>query len=194
MRYERAAQLRIRQANLYRSPSPPTSRPTNLSSRSRTQHPSTQTLDNHRAGLAMAPPTFDPNGRTGARDRRMRAHAALITIGNSPDGPVMLDLEACGLVTSQARRMSRGLARSAALELAVSPVADELDVIVVGCDPLVPPSGTLSRIQQLRTIDEALALIAGALQATGRALASEAVDHLLGSVRGGGSDPGRPRS
>ena len=119
---------------------------------------------------------------------------ALITIGNSPDGPVMLDLEACGLVTiAGTPDEARGLARSAALELAVSPVADELDVIVVGCDPLVPPSGTLSRIQQLRTIDEALALIAGRTEATGRAL-DDAKQSTAFSARSasGGSDPWAP--
>jgi DNA-binding SARP family transcriptional activator len=96
---------------------------------------------------------------------------ALISIGRSPDGPVMLDLEACGLVIiSGTTEEARGLARSAALELAVSPVADEVDVIVVGEQPLVTASLTLPRLQLVRTINEALAIVAARAGASGRAL------------------------
>lgn len=119
---------------------------------------------------------------------------ALITIGNSPDGPVMLDLEACRLVAiTGAPDEARGLARSAVLELAVSPLADELDIIYVGTDPLLAPSRTLSRIQHLRTFDDALALITARAEATGRAL-----DHARQSTTfaarcaNGGSDPWAP--
>ncbi|HEY3673049.1 MAG TPA: LysM peptidoglycan-binding domain-containing protein [Acidimicrobiia bacterium] len=96
---------------------------------------------------------------------------ALVTIGNSPDGPVMLDLEACGLVTiTGTADEARGLARSAALELAVSPIADELDVLVVGEDPLVLPSGTLNRVKHVRTISDVVALVAEQAHASIRAL------------------------
>ncbi len=50
---------------------------------------------------------------------------AVATIGRGPDGPVMLDLEACGLVCIDGSTTeARALARSIALELAVSPIAD----------------------------------------------------------------------
>jgi DNA-binding SARP family transcriptional activator/LysM repeat protein len=101
---------------------------------------------------------------------------ALVTIGASPDGPVMLDLEACGLVTITGTRAdARGLASSATLELAVSPLADELDIITVGDTPLVAPSSTLPRVRHVTTLDEAIALVAGSVQATGKALDAAAL-------------------
>jgi DNA-binding SARP family transcriptional activator len=96
---------------------------------------------------------------------------ALITIGTSPDGAVMLDLEACGLVTiTGTRKRARGLARSATLELAVSQLADELDIITVGDTPLVAPSSTLPRVRHVTATDEAIALVARSVQAIGKAL------------------------
>jgi DNA-binding SARP family transcriptional activator len=97
---------------------------------------------------------------------------ALITIGSSPDGgPVMLDLEACGLTTiTGTPDEARGLVRSAALELAVSPVADELDIVLVGDDPLLPATPTLRQLTHVRTISDAIALMVGPAAATGRAL------------------------
>ena len=57
---------------------------------------------------------------------------ALVTIGRSPDGPVMIDLEACGLACiAGSPAEARALARSVALELTVSPIADSLEVLVV---------------------------------------------------------------
>jgi DNA-binding SARP family transcriptional activator len=101
---------------------------------------------------------------------------ALITIGASPDGPVMLDLEACGLVTiTGTREQARGLARSATLELAVSRLADELDVITVGDAPLVATSSTLPRVRHVTTLDDATALVARSVQATGKALDAAAL-------------------
>jgi DNA-binding SARP family transcriptional activator len=101
---------------------------------------------------------------------------ALVTIGTSPDGPVMLDLEACGLVTiAGARDDARGLARSATLELAVSQLADELDIITVGDTPLVAPSSTLPRVRHVTTLDQAIALVAKSVQATGKALDAAAL-------------------
>jgi DNA-binding SARP family transcriptional activator/LysM repeat protein len=101
---------------------------------------------------------------------------ALITIGASPHGPVMLDLDACGIVTiTGTRAEARGLARSATLELAVSSVADELDIITVGDTPLVAPSATLPRVRHATTFDDAVALVARPAQATGKALDAAAL-------------------
>jgi DNA-binding SARP family transcriptional activator len=119
---------------------------------------------------------------------------ALITIGTSPQGPVMLDLEACGLVTiSGTPDQARALARSAALELAVSPVADELDVVTVGATPLVAPSNTLTRLKHVQTVGEALALVGGPAQATAKALDDAAVATTFQArCANHGSDPWAP--
>jgi DNA-binding SARP family transcriptional activator len=119
---------------------------------------------------------------------------ALITIGNSPDGPVMLDLEACGLVViTGTAEEACGLARSAALELGVSPIADELDVFVVGEDPLVLPSGTLNRVKHIRTIVDAVALVDARARASNRALddASQPTTFTARCMNDG-SDPWAP--
>jgi DNA-binding SARP family transcriptional activator/LysM repeat protein len=119
---------------------------------------------------------------------------ALITIGNSPDGPVMLDLEACGIVTiSGTPDQVQGLARSATLELAVSPVADELDIVTVGDVPLVAPTATLTRVQHTCTVDEAIAIIGGPAQATAKALKDAALATTFQArCTNHGSDPWSP--
>jgi DNA-binding SARP family transcriptional activator len=119
---------------------------------------------------------------------------ALSSIGDSPDGPVMIDLEACGVVTiTGPPDEARGLARSAALELAVSPVADELDIILVGANPLIAPSPTHGRVRQVRTIDDAVALIARLAEATGRGLDDAALATTFAArCANHGSDPWTP--
>jgi hypothetical protein len=119
---------------------------------------------------------------------------ALITIGASPDGSVMLDLEACGLVTiTGTLEEARGLARSAVLELAVSPAADELDIVTVGDTPLIAPSATLSRVHHMTTLDDAVDIIGGPVRATGKALNDAALATTFQARCGNhGSDPWTP--
>ena len=82
---------------------------------------------------------------------------ALATIGRGPDGPVMLDLEACGLTcVTGSPADARALARSVALELTVSTIADSLEVLVVGADGLLQTSEAAPRLRVLDTLDTAI--------------------------------------
>jgi len=96
---------------------------------------------------------------------------ALATIGRGPDGPVMVDLEACGLACiAGAPAQARALARSVALELAVSPIADSLEVLMVGEQGLLSTSDAVPRLRVLDTLDAALDALDQQVRAIDRAL------------------------
>ena len=96
---------------------------------------------------------------------------AVATIGRGPDGPVMLDLEACGLVCIDGSTTeARALARSIALELAVSPIADTLEVLLVDGEALLRPSDAAPRLRVVDSVDAALDIVAKQVGAIDHAL------------------------
>ena len=111
----------------------------------------TPAVDDHTTGMGLAPRS--PRAADEAARHRARVCApmpAATTVGHDDAGPLMLDLEACGLVAiTGPGDEARGLARSSVIELSTSPLADVLDVVVVqtpGTPPLVPPgSGQRTR-------------------------------------------------
>ncbi len=119
---------------------------------------------------------------------------ALATIGRGPDGPVMIDLEACGLAcVTGSPAEARALARSVALELTVSPIADSLEVLVVSEEGLLLTSDAAPRLRVLDTLDAAI----DALDQQVRAIDSALNDQTLATtfqarVASRGGDPWAP--
>lgn len=117
----------------------------------------------------------------------------LITIGRSSDGPVLLNLEACGLVSvTGPPEETRALARSAALELAVTPIADALEVLTVGSD-LITDGAATPRVRTVDSVENAVHVAGEATLATTRALDSHGFPNTF-AARGAsaGSDPWAP--
>ncbi|MGH9026967.1 MAG: LysM peptidoglycan-binding domain-containing protein [Acidimicrobiia bacterium] len=106
---------------------------------------------------------------------------ALATIGHTDDGPLLLNLEACGLVAASGTPPAiDALLRGVALELAVSPAADWLDVALVADpslladpdrpEPLDVPALTGQRLRVLTDITDAVTLAEATARSTSRAL------------------------
>lgn len=119
---------------------------------------------------------------------------ALVTIGRSPDGPVMIDLEACGLACITGSPVeARALARSVALELTVSPIADSLEVLVVSERELLPTSDAAPRLRVLDTLDAALDILTQQVRAMDRALDDQTLATTFEArVASRGGDPWAP--
>ncbi|MGH9014008.1 MAG: LysM peptidoglycan-binding domain-containing protein [Acidimicrobiia bacterium] len=118
----------------------------------------------------------------------------LVTIGRSAEGPLLLDLEACGLVSvTGSPEAAQAFARSAALELAVSPVADALEVLAVADSDVVPQGAATPRVQVVESPEEALDAASEVALATTRALESEGLVNTFAARRASaGSDPWAP--
>lgn len=119
---------------------------------------------------------------------------ALVTIGRSPDGPVMIDLEACGLACITGSPVeARALARSVALELTVSPIADSLEVLVVSEGELLPTSDAAPRLRVHDTLDAALDILTQQVRAIDRALDDQTLATTFEArVASRGGDPWAP--
>lgn len=81
---------------------------------------------------------------------------ALVTVGRDRNGGLLLiDLESVAAMTvSGPAELSRGAMMAMALELSVSPWADDLQVTMVGCDRDLPDVMDTGRIRHLDTLDE----------------------------------------
>jgi hypothetical protein len=106
---------------------------------------------------------------------------ALVTIGRTDHGALLLDLKACGLVAvSGAPDDIQALLRAVALELTVSPAADWVDVVVVHDPALMPDPDhpepldvavlTRERLRTVAALDEAVTLLEASSRSTGRLL------------------------
>ncbi|MDP9333257.1 MAG: LysM peptidoglycan-binding domain-containing protein, partial [Actinomycetota bacterium] len=119
---------------------------------------------------------------------------ALVTIGRSPHGPVMIDLEACGLACITGSPVeARALARSVAIELTVSPIADSLEVLVVSEGELLPTSDAAPRLRVHDTLDAALDILTQQVRAIDRALDDQTLATTFEArVASRGGDPWAP--
>lgn len=119
---------------------------------------------------------------------------ALATIGRGPDGPVMVDLEACGLAcVTGSSGDARALARSVALELTVSPIADSLEVLVVSAEGLLLTSDAAPRLRVLDNLDAAIDVLDQQVRAIDRALNDQTLATTFQArVASRGSDPWAP--
>lgn len=119
---------------------------------------------------------------------------AVATIGRGPEGPVMIDLEACGLVCIEGSTMeARALARSIALELAVSPIADNLEVLLVDRGVLLQTSDATPRLRVVESVDSALDVAAKQVGAMDHALDERGhATTFEARVAGRGGDPWAP--
>ncbi|WP_144662882.1 LysM peptidoglycan-binding domain-containing protein [Paenarthrobacter nicotinovorans] len=90
-------------------------------------------------------------------------YPALVTLGRDNNGGLLLaDLESIAAMTVTGdEELTRGAMMAMAIELAVSPWADDLQVTMVGCDRQLPDVMDTGRIRHLEDLDELVADLQG---------------------------------
>ncbi|MFK0074625.1 LysM peptidoglycan-binding domain-containing protein [Arthrobacter woluwensis] len=99
---------------------------------------------------------------------------ALVTLGRDQNGGLLLsDLESLAALTiSGPAELTQGAMMAMAIELSVSPWADDLQVTMIGCDRELPDVMDTGRIRHLDTLDDLIADLEGRARQLDKLLAT----------------------
>jgi len=116
---------------------------------------------------------------------------ALVTLGRSDNGTVFVDLEAFGVTSvSGDAAMAAGFAHSVAFELANTPLADHVDLLMIGMD--LPGVSTLPNVHVVDAFASALPVLTDHVSAIAATIKQSGANNTFSARAGRGTDPLAP--